>query len=77
MTFLSEFVEGGPTCMRDDCMITENGAYGTTAFFPPVSNKDGTNTNPDMNKTTVRRRCLACGKAWDEVWQNGIRISCK
>ena len=75
MTFLSEFIDGGPHCMRDDCMITENGTHTTSAYFPPVYDAQGRNTNPDMNKTFVRRRCLSCGKAWEEVWQNGVRIS--
>ena len=70
--FLSEFVDGGPGCMRDDCFITENGPGMTTcAYYPPVYDKQGNNTNPDMNTTTHKRRCLSCGKTWTESYQNG------
>lgn len=71
-----EIIEGGPDCMRDDCMITSNGpGMSTMAYYPPVYNKEGINTNPDMNITTTPQRCLSCGKTWTEKWQNGIRIS--
>lgn len=70
--FLSEFVDGGPGCSRDDCLITENGASSTTsAYYPPVYDKQGNNTNPDMNITTHHRRCLSCGRTWTESVQNG------
>ena len=59
-TFLSEFVDGGPRCMRDDCMITHNGPHQPT-------------TEPDIIIQPMR--CLSCGKSWVERWQNGIRIS--
>lgn len=73
---LAEFIDGGLGCMRDDCMITEDGPGMTTmAYYPPVYNKQGVNTNPDMNITTYPRRCLACGKSWTEQWQNGTRIN--
>lgn len=66
----------GPNCTRDDCMITENGpCTQTLAYYPPIYNKQGVNTNPDMNITTRPIRCLSCGKSWEERWQNGVRIS--
>ena len=75
-TLLAEYVDGGPGCVRDDCMITENGpSMITSAYYPPVYDKQGTNTNPDMNITTQQRRCLSCGKTWTEKYQNGARIS--
>ena len=74
--FLAEFVDGGEGCMRDDCMITENGpSMSTAAYYPPVYNKQGINVNPDMNITTHHRRCLSCGKTWTESYQNDIRLS--
>jgi hypothetical protein len=74
--FLNEFVDGGLGCSRDDCMITSNGPSTTTmAYYPPVYDKNGVNTNPDMNVTTHHQRCISCGKTWIEEWQNGIRIS--
>ena len=75
-TLLAEYVDGGPGCVRDDCMITENGpSMITSAYYPPVYDKQGNNTNPDMNITTQQRRCLSCGKTWTEKYQNGARIS--
>ncbi len=74
--FLSEYTDGGPGCMRDDCMIQENGPSTTTSmFYPSTYNKQGVNLNPDMNITTNNKRCLSCGKSWSERWQNGIKIS--
>ena len=73
---LAEFIDGGPGCARDDCMITENGPSSTTAaYYPPVFDKMGENVNPNINITNHPRRCLSCGKSWTEEWQNGIRIS--
>jgi len=74
--YLAEFIDGGLGCSRDDCMITEDGPGNTTmAYYPPVYNKEGVNTNPDMNITTRPQRCLSCGKSWTERYQNGTRIS--
>lgn len=73
--FLAEFIDGGIGCSRDDCRITESGPSMTTmAYYPPVYDKQGNNTNPDMNITTYPRRCLSCGKSWTEHWQNGKLI---
>lgn len=75
-TFIAEFIDGGPRCMRDDCMIQHNGAgQQTLGHFPPTYDNQGNNINPDMNITTQPMRCLSCGKSWVERWQNGIRIS--
>jgi len=75
-SLLAEYVDGGPGCVRDDCMITENGpSIITSAYYPPVYDKQGNNTNPDMNITTQQRRCLSCGKTWTEKYQNGARVS--
>lgn len=75
-TTLIEVIDGGPRCMRDDCMITHNGPSTTTmAYYNPIYDKQGNNVNPDMNITTQSMRCLSCGKAWVERWQNGVRIS--
>lgn len=57
-------IDGGPGCMRDDCMITVQSQQTTTAYYPPTYNKDGVNINPDANKTTQEVRCLSCGKNW-------------
>jgi len=73
--FLAEFVDGGPGCSRDDCMIMDNGpGMVTAAYYPPVYNKDGVNVNPNNNTSTQLRRCISCGKTWKEQWQNGTKI---
>ena len=75
-SLLAEYVDGGPGCVRDDCMITEAGpVMSTLAYSPPVYNRQGINTNPDINTTTQPRRCLSCGKTWTESYQNGTKIS--
>lgn len=73
--FLAEFTDGGPGCMRDDCMVSEEPSSTTLAYYPPVYNSEGVNINPNMNKTHKDKRCLSCGKSWTEVWQNGTRLS--
>lgn len=73
--FLSEFVDGGPGCSRDDCIIQDEGSASTATYYPPVYNAQGVNINPDMNITSHHRRCLSCGKGWTERWQNGTRLS--
>jgi hypothetical protein len=72
---LAEFVDGGPGCSRDDCMVTESGGNTTLAYYPPIINAQGVNVNPDKNKTHYDKRCLSCGKSWTETWQNGTRLS--
>ncbi len=69
--FLSEFVDGGPGCSRDDCRIQHGASTTTAAYYPPVYDKHGNNLNPDMNTTTTNKRCLSCGKSWNESYQNG------
>jgi hypothetical protein len=57
-------IDGGPGCMRDDCMVTITYQTRTLAYYPHVHNKDGINMNPDRNQTTEEVRCLSCGKKW-------------
>jgi hypothetical protein len=73
--FIAEFIDGGPGCGRDDCIIQELGGSSTAAYYPPVYNAKNENINPDMNTTYRDRRCNSCGKSWTEAWQNGTRIS--
>lgn len=74
MRFISEFVDGGPGCSRDDCMIQGEGGSTTCTYYPPIINAQGVNVNPDMNITSYHKRCLSCGKSWTERWQNGTRL---
>ena len=36
----------------------------TAAYYPPIYDKNGVNTNPDANTTTSKINCLSCGKMW-------------
>lgn len=49
------------------CRIQANGPGWTTlAYYPPIYDGYGNNTNPDMNKTYQPMRCNTCGKEWNE-----------
>lgn len=74
-SFLSEFVDGGPLCGRDDCMVREMGGSQTAMYFPPIYNAQGANINPDNNTKTLNKKCLSCGRAWTETIQNGFKSS--
>jgi ribosomal protein L37AE/L43A len=41
-------------------------AITTTAYYPPIYDKNGVNTNPDRNKTKTLWKCLECGNEWYE-----------
>lgn len=43
----------------------------TAAYYPPVFDKDGNNTNPDMNSTSGAIDCTVCGKHWTYIEVNG------
>jgi len=70
MTFLSEFTDGGPSCSRDDCMITESTGVQSLSFAAM-----GMLIESEKNATYKSKRCLSCGKGWTEIWQNGTKIS--
>ena len=72
-----EIIEGGPECMRDDCMLQMGVSTMTLAHFPQIFNKNGDNVNPDGNLSITDVRCLSCGKSWKEGWKNGTKISFK
>lgn len=74
MIGMLEFIDGGPGCMRDDCMIAISSGVQTLTHYPTHYNSNGVNINPDMNITYENKRCLSCGKGWTEKWQNGIKI---
>lgn len=69
--FLSEFVDGGPGCGRDDCQVQIMSGSTTLAYTPPVQNKDGTISFVQNNNTvTENKRCSSCGKSWTEQKTN-------
>lgn len=61
-TLLAEYVDGGPGCIRDDCIIGES-------FKKSLLNSD---RNVLEERT---KRCLSCGKTWMERYQDGVKIS--
>ena len=54
---------------RGDCRFVESGGMTTLAYYPPIYDKNGVNTNPDMNRTYGTTRCIECGRVWDSVSQ--------
>lgn len=58
-------------CPRDDCRFLNHGGSTTSAYYPPIYDKNGVNTNPDMNITTSALKCLTCGKRWRGKTQLG------
>ena len=56
-------------CPRDDCMFLQGGGHTTLAYYPPIYDKNGVNTNPDRNTTTSTLKCLTCGKMWNCISQ--------
>jgi hypothetical protein len=61
-SLLSEYVDGGPGCIRDDCDLRES------------FNNVQLDSNVSMIEEKVRR-CVSCGKSWTEKYQNGAKIS--
>lgn len=43
----------------------------TTAYYPPVYDRDGNNINPDRNKSTSRYICNMCGAKSVQTVENG------
>ena len=43
----------------------------TCAYYPPIYDKHGNNTNPDMNSTSGPVDCLTCKKHWTYISVNG------
>jgi len=63
-----------PQCPRDDCKFINRSSYTTSAYYPPIYDKNGVNTNPDMNITTSALECLTCGKRWSGISQLGETV---
>lgn len=59
-----------PTCDKE-CRFQMGPAMTTCAYYPPVYDKHGNNTNPDMNSTSGAIDCNVCGKHWTYITVNG------
>lgn len=59
-----------PDC-KGECRFLESCTSQTDMYYPPIYNKFGRNTNPDMNITYGTVRCLTCNKRWSTATQGG------
>ena len=55
-----------PTCEKD-CRFSYGPTMTTCMYYPPVYDKHGNNTNPDMNSTSGAVDCSVCGKHWTYI----------
>lgn len=51
-------------CEREDCRIVQGPTTTTLMNFPPIYNKKGENTNPDLNTVMRLDQCVSCGKVF-------------
>lgn len=50
-----------PSCEKE-CRFKEGVSVTTAAYYPPVYDKQGHNTNPDRNITTNIVKCSTCNR---------------
>lgn len=48
----------------NDCKIYHGMAISTTAYYPPVYDKNGVNLNLDGNILSGSCKCLTCDQEW-------------
>ena len=60
-----------PRGLKEDCAFIQSPCSTTSAYYPPIYDKNGVNTNPDRNITTFAVECLTCGKMWKGKTQLG------
>ncbi len=55
------------TCQTPDkCRIIPVAQTMTCAYYPPIYNSEGVNTNPDRNIVTTESKCLTCNEQFKE-----------
>lgn len=59
-----------PQCEKE-CRFSIGLTTRTAAYYQPIYDKHGNNTNPDMNTTTTSMGCHVCGKQWVVRTTNG------
>ena len=69
---MTNIIEGGPECQRDDCCVTDQLQFVTLAYHPPMLDQCNNNQNPDNNVTVKKKHCLSCGKIWEQRSQLGV-----
>jgi hypothetical protein len=58
-------INPNPECSREDCRFAYGGGSTTLAYYQPIYDKNGVNTNPDRNTTNFGVECFTCGKMWE------------
>lgn len=51
-------------CKQDNCRFQVSTTGTTCAYYPPIYDKDGVNTNPDRNTTHGTIFCHTCKSTW-------------
>lgn len=64
-------INPNPECPRKECKFFIHPGSSFLAYYPPIYDKNGVNTNPDRNTTTSMLECLTCGKKWKGKTQLG------
>lgn len=64
--FLSEFVDGGQGCSRDDCMVEILSSHTTLVHYPETYNMQNVSINSNKNVSITTKYCKSCGKRWSE-----------
>lgn len=59
-----------PGCLGE-CRFHVGMGMTTCAYYPPVYDKHGNNTNPDRNVTSGKVSCYTCGRKWNYATQLG------
>lgn len=54
-----------------ECKFTSGLNSQTLAYYMPIYDKDGINTNPDRNTTTTEYYCINCLKQYTVASQYG------
>jgi hypothetical protein len=57
-------------CERE-CKFIQGSSSTTMAYYMPMYDKNGVNTNPDRNTTRSKYSCTVCGKCFNISSQYG------
>ena len=60
-----------PSC-KLECRFSTSFGITTAAFYTPVYDNAGVNTNPDMNITSTTVNCSVCNKSWSSSTRAGV-----
>ena len=60
-----------PSC-KLECRFSTSFSITTAAFYTPVYDNAGVNTNPDMNITSTTVNCSVCNKSWSSSTRAGV-----